>query len=492
MAGADIPVSGPSRSTQILPDVSSPEREDSRVFVSPLWLAALVAGAALLRLWGLARKSLWMDEGVSYAIATARDRSFDSYWAYQALYHELLRLWLRLGDSEFCLRLFSVIPSVATVPVVYLLGKRLANRRVGLLSALLLTVHVAHITYSQQARGYGLVVLLCSLATYFFVRAVEKEDEDGAAWHWVLYVLFSGLAIYSHFLAVLVVPAQVLSLAALPSRGIPWRRLLPSLAAIAVLPLPLVWLITHGGTEGTSFITASYRQWPGLITLLGGSVATLPLYAAFWTVAVRSLRQTLAGGGRSWPAWRLTLLVSWTLAPAVLLSLLSLVKPAFVPRYLLVSVPGAVLLAGAGLDRWQPRTRAVLTWATVVLSLAAVVFYSTRPKEDWRGATNYIVAQWRPGDAVVILPPYAGLPFQYYRRRAGADALPIANLENAANGAAGATHYQRLWVAVYLHHQFEPEVVSCLAGVARGFHQESSRSFTGIDVQLYSSAGSKP
>ena len=449
------------------------------------YLAALAGTAALLRFLYLDAKGLWIDEGVSYLMATAKDRPHDSFWAYQALYHELLRGWVYLGDSEFFLRLFSVIPSIATIPLVYVLAKRLFDRRVGLLSALLLAVHVAHITYSQQARSYGLVVFLCTLATYFFLRAVE----DAAISDWALYVLFSALAVYSHLLACLVIPAQLLSSLALPARAIPWRRLLLSAAILAAVPLPLALLIIHGGAGGTAFISAaSYRQLPAVVTLLAGSVATLPCYLAFWLLGGRLAVRTFSACGRSLASWRVALLLSWCVAPAILLLLVSLVKPALVPRYLLVCVPAAVILAAYGLAGLRLRPRVFLAAATVLLSLLGLIYYQTRPREDWRGAARYVFAQAQPGDAILVLPSYSRLPFLYYRSRFGGDALPLESPDAAAPGAAGLerlAHYRRLWVLVYGRGPSDSATRACLNGLNRDFHLESSRAFTMVKVQLY-------
>ena len=92
-------------------------------------------------------------------------------------YYLLLHLWTRLfGPGVGSVRLLSVLIGTATVPLLYLAGKRLPDRRGPLLylagkrllgrsGALLVAVALLalspfHIYYSQEVRMYGLVTLL--------------------------------------------------------------------------------------------------------------------------------------------------------------------------------------------------------------------------------------------------------------------------------------------------------------------------------------------
>jgi 4-amino-4-deoxy-L-arabinose transferase-like glycosyltransferase len=456
-------------------------------FSNSLWpVVACTALATLLRLLYLGRNSLWLDEGVSYVIATSPDRPHDSIWAYQALYHELLRAWIHLGDSEFALRLFSVIPSVATIPVVWWLGRRLHSARAGWLATLLMSLHVAHIAYSQQARGYGLVVFFCCLAACFLVRAVEGD----APTDWLLYAVFSLLAVYSHLLAFLVVPAELFSLAALPAAQIRWRRLVPSAGLIVAGVLPVLWLLRQTGVSSTEFIVAAtYLRLPAWVALLAGDPVALPLYLIFWVAAGWLAWRTWKAQRRSLAAWRLTLPLSWSVVPAILLLFFSLAKPAFVPRYLLVSAPAAVLWAAVGAAELRPRPRRLLVAVTVALCLVALIHDYRRPHEDWRDASSYVFAHAQPGDTVLVLPPYARLPFLYYEHRLGTY-MPIENTDSPRPGAAWLdhmTHYRRCWVMVY-RDPADPVARAYISLLAHRFSLADSQRFPRVSVQLYASS----
>src|SRR5579864_6808927 len=86
-----------------------------------LLLAATLAIGAITRLLFLGRKSFWLDEGASVALARLPWRAFverlSTHEANMAVYYLLLRGWLAFGQSEFWIRTLSVIPGVATLPV---------------------------------------------------------------------------------------------------------------------------------------------------------------------------------------------------------------------------------------------------------------------------------------------------------------------------------------------------------------------------------------
>ena len=175
-----------------------------------VWVAlvAITALGAVLQLHAITAKSLWLDEGSS--ITMARLDWFNLLrilWRREmnmVLYYLLLRGWLHLGDSVAFIRGLSVIFAVAAIPATFLLGRKMLGTRIGLVSALLLSVNAFQVRYAQEARSYSLLVLLVIISTYCFITAVETGRKRD--WNW--YIVASSLAIYAHFFAVLVVVAH--------------------------------------------------------------------------------------------------------------------------------------------------------------------------------------------------------------------------------------------------------------------------------------------
>jgi hypothetical protein len=69
-----------------------------------------------------------------------------------------------LGDSAARVRAFSAFTGTLTVPVLYLLGRRLVGRNVGLLAAFLLSISPFHVRFAQETRMYTLLTLNAALA----------------------------------------------------------------------------------------------------------------------------------------------------------------------------------------------------------------------------------------------------------------------------------------------------------------------------------------
>jgi hypothetical protein len=103
---------------------------------------------------------------------------------------------------------------------------------------------------------------------------------------------------------------------------------------------------------------------------------------------------------------------------------ISLWKPVLVDRYFIICLPPLVLLAAVGLSQVRP------SWISdvsliVVLSLSARAdfrYYSHPYKEDWRGATAYVVSHALPKDGILFYPGRARFGFDYYVRRLNPEA----------------------------------------------------------------------
>lgn len=187
-------------------------RSDVAVFAIALSLACFLF---LLR---LGSKSLGRDEGFSVWLARLDTAEFLHLLRTRELnaspYFILLRGWLHWGTGEATIRMLSVIPAVVAVATIYYLGKRLFSPWVGAVSALLLALNASLVTYAQQARGYSLAIFLVTLSSLLLVRQIQ-----GGSWlNWCAYIAVSVLVAYTHFVVLLVLAAQWLSLAFLKQR----------------------------------------------------------------------------------------------------------------------------------------------------------------------------------------------------------------------------------------------------------------------------------
>jgi mannosyltransferase len=140
------------------------------------WLVALItlAGGGL-RVLLLDTKGMWLDETVSVWLA---NHSVGDVlrWTAQIdlqppLYYLLLHLWTTVsGDSPYYARLLSVVFGALTIPVIYLIGKRMAGPMMGFAAAALFAVSPFNIRYAQETGMYTLLTFNAAVAMYALVR----------------------------------------------------------------------------------------------------------------------------------------------------------------------------------------------------------------------------------------------------------------------------------------------------------------------------------
>ena len=192
------------------------------------WLAfalVIVAGA-VVRFWGLGEASLWLDEAASVQFAGLPWSTLwlTGYDNAPPLYYSVLKVVLSVSDSEFAVRLPSVVFGVLTIAVVYWAGLLVAGAWGALAAALVFALSAAQVEYSQEARAYSLLVLALALALVGLLLFFHQEmKRDGAtdsgearsrqAAALALYALGILIALYTHNIAVFFVLVAQLAFA---------------------------------------------------------------------------------------------------------------------------------------------------------------------------------------------------------------------------------------------------------------------------------------
>jgi 4-amino-4-deoxy-L-arabinose transferase-like glycosyltransferase len=108
------------------------------------------------------------------------------------------------GTSVQSLRLVAMVSGVATIPLVYVLGRLTVSARAGLVAAVIAALSPLLIFYSAQARPYSLLLVLCLLSTLALLKAIRT---GGRVW-WIVYAAASCAAMYAHYTAVFVLIVQ--------------------------------------------------------------------------------------------------------------------------------------------------------------------------------------------------------------------------------------------------------------------------------------------
>jgi mannosyltransferase len=474
-----------------------------------MFVVGVVMIGAILRFLHLGAQSFWVDEALSLAFAQLPWPQFVHLTEARELnmlpYYLILRGWIHLGTAEWIVRSLSAICSVATLPLLYQLGVRLFGVRFGQIALSLLAVHPYHIRFAQEARGYSLMLLLVTASTLFFVRASEGSSRHSRRF-WIAYVVTSALAAYAHFYASLALLAQWAAIVIVRPRGYPWKRFAIAVIAIGMLLVPLAAFVLLGHADPANWISVptAKRVEYLVYSLLGGDnthgarIVAWPIYVLVLIAAGAGARRAWRARGNGIDAQRYALIFAGAALPIVLVLAVSFFKPIFVDKYLMESLPFAVLLIAIGVTELRPRA---LSWGALLLALllsahGTVNYYRHPDKDDWRAATRYVLASAQPGDAALFFPRYVIAPFEYYRARFDSSAMSANSAkkvaivypgtfgeEDVGIAVSGVQHrYGRLW-AVF--NQDGDAGVALRDSLARHYPLVSDRQFTGVRVVLY-------
>jgi 4-amino-4-deoxy-L-arabinose transferase-like glycosyltransferase len=395
----------------------------------PAWwpLAAITLLAAALRLPTLGLQSFWYDEAftpvhVLHASLSATLRAVAHTENSPPLWYLIEWVDSRLlGTGEVALRLPSALAGIATVPVAWAIGRELGGRRAALVCAALVAVNPLFVWYSQEARVYGLFVLMGSVAMLCFLRALHAPTRRNLAW----FALTAALALLTHYFAVfLLIPMVLWLLRERTSR----RAALLACAVPALVGVALLPLISAQGGHGTQWI----GRWP-----LSERLQAIPQY--FLTgysgkplghgIELLVALPILAGIGlRLWRvlqrpaavlAERRGALVAFSIAACGVL--IPIVLVAFgadylAPRNLVAAmIPVAALIAVAMASPLSGRAGLALALLTAIAFLAVSVDVDLSPRlqrGDWRGLAS---ALHGTADARAITTVELGsAPLEYY------------------------------------------------------------------------------
>lgn len=442
----------------------------------------------------IGRESLWLDEGFSVELVS---QSWSLFWrhvsaheANMVAYHSLLKLWVALGDSEAFLRLLSALFGVGAVAVQYRLARRLCGERVAAGAALLLALHVYLVRFGQEARAYEMVLFLSALSSLMLVRALDRPS----VWRWLAYGLGGALLVHAHVLAGLILFAHAVGVAWLWPRA-RWPGAVFGFVVTLALSVPLLWFfVTHRAAGNISWVPPpSLPQVANTLSDLLGMGAMPALYLLAFVLAAKQRDRGVATA------------TIWLAVPVVSLLVISLaVRPMFVAQYLVGVLPALTIVGAYGLGRLAGRWLRVAAIAVVLASAGSLGWwYFADHKADWRGATLHLAGQARPGDGLVLLPPYLRFPVDYYVARAGAGqklapvypAIPwgqiadwdlnVREMQERQPSVDELAKHPRVWVIQPRGiHVPDPRAQNLLAELAARGYRSTGRAFFEIDVQL--------
>ena len=454
----------PESDTGKYPDNRVPTAGESRPSGSGTLTVVAIAGvflaAALLRLPALAAESLEHLEATYLLGGTAAPSLFWSFFSrvgidqgHQPLYHGLLYMWTKIAGSSLAAgRLFSALAGLASLPLLFFFGKRIAGRNEALLAVLLLALAPLHVWYSRDLTPYTLMALL-SLANYYFLFSA---GESGRSRHLAGYIISGVLLFFVHYFGVGIIVAGFCYIAVnlFESRGNPSRRnrwIRTAVAAALLLAILLSWFPMFAETnriqqyihscerdikrpatpfEGRAILGLFFGSGPdsawSLFLLLPVSIAAFyHLYRTRRRLFLLTVPPLLVCAAMNLVYWKMTHLHNKGLASNEIrhsldmLPYLHIAIAAWIVDMFKARTGGTAGFRQRGAPEGEasgiPASGPVVSLRRIVATGALILIVALNGrwlvslvnppvKSDVRGACDYIRNSLRDGDAVAVLP----------------------------------------------------------------------------------------
>jgi len=415
-----------------------------------LALLLLVLWSFGWRIQALTSQSLWRDEvdAIYFALRDLPETLSMFVAAAQngPLYFLLLRGWFYLvGASEFALRYPSACFGVLGLLMLWQVARRLlvpASTSVAtslwqatpLLAAAFFALNPYQLWYGREGKMYTLVTLLALLAHWWWLEGISR-----GGWRpWLLYLATVSVAMYCHLLMIILIPLHLLwFLIAWPQSRRHWLGYGLALAGLTLPYLPLLiwqWAMLLASTPQTGFTfvdlptMAESLLWSHSYGLLPRVpwLRMLPL----WFVALSGLLLGLdalaprpADAPFELARWRrYALLLSWLLAPVVIIYLISLRHPVYTDRYIIWIGGAAMILLALGV-RVIAQNAGLLARPLVllfVLYIGGLWLYADWQQQtetikyDLRGGVTYVANRRAPETLLILQIPYLEWAYRYY------------------------------------------------------------------------------
>ena len=384
----------------------------------------LILGSTI-RIWNFWESSLWLDEFATHWAAAAPsagecwERSLN-FLANSPFYFFIVRISvLTFGESEFALRLPSVLAGIFSIYLVYLLGRKAFSDETTLMAAWCFALHPWFIDQSQNARAYSLAVCFTLFASLSFFRAFDSRKIPDV----LLYATASACLIYLQFLFALFVVFQsvfwlyLIIISKEATRREAFKPWLFAQLAMAVLISPILSQVHRIWLRRQGLQYQIKTDIPYFLALVGPEILIfIALTFSFLLVYLFlriSLRQKPGFASSSTRSHCLSYFLIWFVLPwpfYLLAYKISGSNSMLILRYLIIYfIPSSFFWGWVIASVRMPKFKTLWISTFLLLNFSLYLYpnfrlnrqFSTSHGEDWRGAIRYLESN--SPDKVLIL-----------------------------------------------------------------------------------------
>jgi hypothetical protein len=419
---------------------------ESSIWADDVWSIAAASGHSLdVRLDGMAAGETYTDPpgpapAVSY-LEYMQPQPGNNTWrvardayaseSHPPLFYILLHWWMQLfGYTVASGRAFSLLFSLAAIPVLFFLARRMAGETAAWIACLLCAMAPFQAQLAIQIRGYALFAFLVLVTASLTFEILEHGPNPKRVRPLILLGV-TGLLTHFYF----AVYAALQGLALLTQRrllrtavivGVIWTAVLAAVTYyLLVQPSGLAQPWMHGPWEAPLLLLNAGAAVTDLLMLtpdesLGVFLTAYPLLiAATKLLLVAAVGGLMLAATRHLPARHLIFLLTWLGGPVILMFTLDMLRHSGTvmrARYFAGSSFALYLLLAAGLAQLKPIVRVAVTGFLLLVMLASQFALRNLPVGtlaegyDGQRAALAISAEWRPQDLVIVLSNYGAAP----------------------------------------------------------------------------------
>ncbi len=465
-------------------------KNNSHVLANNYMIIGLILLCAIiLRLISI-QQSFWLDEAIN-VLAVNKYSLTQLLTVYAVgdfhppLFHLMLWSWSKVtSSSEFFMRLPSVVFGVATVYVIFLIGKLIAanqkERFIPIVSAVLLATSGLHIYYSQEARMYSLAAFLSTLTLLFLLQIKQKPSKVTNT----MYIVVLTLMLYADYqpwllipLLIFIVPIQtIVSLfLTVPLWPLIASQLKIGLSTASDFPL---WGDVVGKLSAKSLLLVPVKFLVGRVSVENNIVFGILLLIPILIAAVAIFRALKHNHQTT------NILLGWILLPLTLGALIAVKVPVFSYFRFIFLLPAVYLLIAVGFSRLTISFRKLAIAGLIltnIISSSAYLLLTRFHREDWRGVMNY--ANSLNQNSLIMIPNLA--------QSAGVEMYNSKNIKiqdkNTINLSSKPTEV--LFIR-YVQEIFDPYETINTNLQKDGYEKVQEKSFQGVLVWHYTYTGS--
>lgn len=464
-------------------------------------LALIIILGAFLRFYGLGSEDLGLSESITARVIELEPRGIVRdrlHCGHGPLYCLMMHYWgVLFGESEFSLRFPSPFFGVASIYLLFLIGKSLFNSKTGLMAAFILAISWINIWYSREARANSLVIFFDLLSIFLLLRRLDSKKKR----IWIGYICATALALHLHNSALLVVVFEVLFVAFMSRKYKDYLiKFLPQVIIALLIYLPVaIGFAQHAESIKMGMAWISPVEWetfkrilvmlgPQPHTVFHNKFAYARLFFLFFLLILgvvicfrknnknKMLNPIESDAG--------VLLLLWLFIPTLTLSILSyLTYPMLISLYVLISSCAFYIFIASAVSNIKNKTLRVLLPIMLFIIIYQPLCNYTRAfsKPQWRDAFGYVRENAKDDELLLIVSVKWRPIVQYYWK----DNKVIGFLDELTLTKISETVMESRKVWIIVRQESSNDIETIKDGMRNKFELSIEKQYRGIKILYF-------